>query len=70
LEGVVPVDDFARVFFVVDEDPPFATKFKSGEWFYRGRCASNAPDPNTFCVRLSRFRNADDFARMMTPKVD
>jgi hypothetical protein len=72
LQSVVAVNDFVRVFFVVDEDPPFTTKFKRGEWFYRQRVCfdNNAPVPNTLSIRLSRFRNADDFVRTRRPRID
>ncbi|MBU0717865.1 MAG: hypothetical protein KJ749_06410, partial [Planctomycetes bacterium] len=70
LKNVVPIEEPARVSFVVNEDPPFPTKFGRGEWFYRGhlRCHDGTePDRNRFCVPLSRFRDADSFAEKRAP---
>ena len=69
LENVVRIDQTVRVFFIVEEDPPFPTKFGREEWFYRGRLRRdvNASHANTFCVRLSRFRGAHHFATRLAP---
>lgn len=65
LQNVIPVSEPVRVFFIVEEDPPFPTKFRSGEWFWRER--PGVCDANTLCVYLSRFRETHDFARVRAP---
>lgn len=69
LKNTLNSHDIVRVFFIVDQEPPFPTKFTRGEWFYRGRLArAEAEDQtNSFCVRLSRFRDADRFAATLAP---
>ena len=69
LEHTVTTEEPVRIFFIVDEDPDFPTRFTQGEWFYRRRLRRDvgASFPNTFSVPLSRFRDADAFARMVRP---
>lgn len=65
LQNVIPVSEPVRIFFIVEEDPTFPTRFGTGEWFWREHPVEC--DANTLCVYLSRFREAHDFARTRRP---
>ena len=69
LESNVTTEKPVRIYFVVDEDPPCPTRFVRSEWFFRGRPGRdvNSPHANTLRVRLSRFRDAREFAKIRAP---
>lgn len=67
LEHALRQGEIFRVFFNVDQDPNFPTKFDSGEWWFRGRVGQGIESGGVVvhCVYLSRFRNADRGPRYM-----
>jgi hypothetical protein len=70
LDSVVPFDKTVRVFFIVDENPPFPTKFRTEEWYYRGRLRrdAGAPSANTATLQLSWFKGANRFSQTIPPR--
>ena len=59
LEHVIPLNERIHVRFVVEDDPPFETKFTSGDW----NCDPQAHDASStkvFSIGLSRFKKHDE----------
>lgn len=70
LQHVIPLDAEIHIRFVVEEDPPFKSKFMRGDWFYYPRAREEA-SAKVFTVALSRFKKHDESrAKTMAPSED
>jgi len=59
LQHMIPPDAEIHIRFVVEEDPPFKSKFTRGDWFYYPRVREES-STKVFTVALSRFKKHDE----------
>lgn len=56
INGDIASNEPISVYFRVPRDPSYATRFKKGQWAYRGIPTTDADDAKSFAIKLSEFR--------------
>ncbi|MCG3132851.1 MAG: hypothetical protein FLDDKLPJ_03717 [Phycisphaerae bacterium] len=69
VDGDIASNEPISVYFRVPKDPSYATRFKKGQWVYRGIPTPNFGDVESLAIKLSEFRweMFDEAVQSMAP---